>query len=185
MSYLSNDALRNRLVGISRGNGSKSKDKMLLFYYALKLANLPHLAEGALNELKYMEIDYYNDLVKDSHDLVQERNNSWNKINKLITNKINFYKDLVKDSHDLVDEWNHSEYQRCQQIELNRNLIVIRQIMINIENRNGWELLKAPFSTQNILFSILFSWLFSSWDSRDLPKGQSRGRTIGRTRIHS
>ena len=76
MSYLSNDALRNRLVGISRGKGNKSKDKMLLFYYALKLANLPHLAEGALNELKYMEIDYYNDLVKDSHDLVQERNNS-------------------------------------------------------------------------------------------------------------
>ena len=75
----------------------------------------------------------------------------------MITNEINFYKDLVKDSHELVDEWNHSEYkiQKCK-IELSRNLIVIRQIMINIENIViGVE--KAPFSIQNTLFSILFS----------------------------
>ena len=90
MSYLSNDALRNRLVGISKGKGSKSKDKMLLFYYALKLANLPHLAEGALNNLKYMEIDYYNDLVKGSYNLVGERNKLNNEKKNLIKNEMKY-----------------------------------------------------------------------------------------------
>ena len=90
MSYLSNDALRNRLVGISKGKGSKSKDKMLLFYYALKLANLPHLAEGALNNLKCMENNYYNDLVTDSHDLEGERNKLNNEKKNLIKNEMKY-----------------------------------------------------------------------------------------------
>ena len=87
MSYLSNDALKNRIVGISKGKGQQSKNKMLLFYYSLKLANLPFLADGALNELKYMEINYYNDIMNDlDNDVIDKDINFDDTINNDLKN---------------------------------------------------------------------------------------------------
>ena len=62
MSYMGISALAKRLRDISRGTGKSSHHKMLLFYYALKAAELPELAQNALKVLHSLSIDGLPDL---------------------------------------------------------------------------------------------------------------------------
>ena len=57
MSYMNIAALAKRIRDVSRGSGKQSHHKMLLFYYALKAAELPELAQNALKVLQSLDID--------------------------------------------------------------------------------------------------------------------------------
>ena len=56
MSYMNIAALAKRIRDVSRGSGKQSHHKMLLFYYALKAAELPELAQNALKVLQSLDI---------------------------------------------------------------------------------------------------------------------------------
>ena len=57
ISYMSNQALATRIAMISSGTGKLSRDKMLIFYYALCASQLPELAASALEVLREWKIE--------------------------------------------------------------------------------------------------------------------------------
>ena len=57
MSYMSNQALATRIRMISSGTGKQSRDKMLIFYYALRASGLSQLAASALEVLHEWEVE--------------------------------------------------------------------------------------------------------------------------------
>lgn len=57
ISYMSNQALATRISMISSGTGKQSRDKMLIFYYALSASELPELATSALRVLREWQVE--------------------------------------------------------------------------------------------------------------------------------
>ena len=57
ISYMSNQALATRISMISSGTGKQSRDKMLIFYYALCASGLPELAASALRVLRKWQVE--------------------------------------------------------------------------------------------------------------------------------
>jgi hypothetical protein len=65
MTYMSIDALAGRVKKVAKGKGKQSKIKMLIFYYALKAANLLKLASYSLEMIKLMDLELFNELSLD------------------------------------------------------------------------------------------------------------------------
>lgn len=65
MTYMSIDALAGRVKKVAKGKGKQSKIKMLIFYYALRAANLLKLASYSLEMIKLMDEELFNELSLD------------------------------------------------------------------------------------------------------------------------
>jgi hypothetical protein len=62
---MSIDALAGRVKKIALGKGKQSTTKMLIFYYALKAANLLKLAAYSLGMIKLMDLALFHELSLD------------------------------------------------------------------------------------------------------------------------